>query len=190
MASKTQICNLALTSLSQETISDISENSTAARLLNAKWDLVLDKILCEHNWKFATKRVALAKLVTVPAYGYDAEFQLPTDYLKYQELSDGSVTVMDFAIEGGKVLCDYDAINLKYTRRVPETEIKLFSAEFIDAFAALLASEIAYALTTSGGVSEKLRADYVDRLALAMANDSQSAGERVIGASEWEEARY
>lgn len=190
MASQTDICNLALTMISQEQISTFGENSTAGRMLSAKWDLVLDKILCEHNWKFATKRASLAVLPTTPAYGYDTEFQLPTDYLKFQQLSDADVEITEFAIEGGKVLCDYDAVYLKYTRRVPLAEISLFSAEFIDAFSALLAAEIAYPLTGSASLAEKVRADYETRLALAQSNDSQAAPPSSVDATEWEEARY
>jgi hypothetical protein len=183
--SQAQICNKALARLGIVSfIEDLGTSQSAeAATLNVFYADVLDACLAVFPWPFATLRATLAELALEPARdGWNHVYALPSDCLvprkvwpsgQSPELADlyGPLTSqlslrapradqrVPFAIEkaslnDGKVLlCDYLTPTLFYTARVTDTA--RFPPLFVDAFAWLLASEVALALT---GKEDKMKA--------------------------------
>jgi len=173
MASEVEICNLAMTVLGADRITSLSDNTENARRLTAIYDDCLNDVLRAHPWNFAITRVKLSLLVTTPLFGYDYEFQLPTDCLRVIEVSDGSQPIMDFKIEGRKLLLNYDSVYIKYIANV--TDPNQYTSQFIFVLSSRLAAELAYAITNNKTTAELLTKVYMDRLQKCKETDAQES---------------
>jgi hypothetical protein len=173
LASQVQICNLALTILGADRITAISDNAENAKRLTAIYFSCLEDVLRAHPWNFAIARQQLAQLATTPVFGYDYEFQLPTDCLRVVEVNDGTNVVTDFKIEGRKLLCNYTGIYIKYVSNV--TDPNQYTSQFITVFSSRLAAELAYAITNNKSTQEELYKLYLLRLQNAKETDAQES---------------
>jgi hypothetical protein len=167
--SEVSICNSALIKLGASRIASLAEQSKEAKLCDEQYDKLRDEVLTDHPWNFSIKRVALAKLPTVPVFGFANEFQLPNDCLRVLELNTG--TDYDYQIEGDKLLIDIEAVSIKYISRVEDTT--KFSTLFSSALAYRIAAELAYPLVQSNSVAEKAKQDYLVALRNAKTVDAQ-----------------
>jgi hypothetical protein len=82
VVSKVDICNLALQNIGASSITTLTEDSVEANECNLRYDSIRKSILELHLWNFAIKRVSLNKEVASPAYGYDNQFTLPSDFIR------------------------------------------------------------------------------------------------------------
>ena len=152
MASEVDICNLALARLGDNaTVASIDppEGSAQAEHCARFYAIARDSLLEMHAWKFATRRVQLAKL-TVPSWDWSFAYAEPTGALKllgvlsatasnddetqpYEAESDTNGTAI--------ILTDQEGASLRFVARVTDTT--KFSPLFVDALAWLLASYLA-----------------------------------------------
>lgn len=184
ITSSTDICNLALDLLSAGNVQDV-ENGTepAEELLNRWYSQSRRKVLREHPWNFATKRIILAADTTDPAFGYSASFSVPSDFIRLlyisSNLSVNYETVMPkdaYQFENGKILLnDYygtpDAVRLVYI--YDRTDISGFDPLFIDLLAHEIALNVAYKVTETNTNVERLNSIKTERARLAKAIDGQ-----------------
>ena len=112
MASEVQICNLALAKVGDEQITSLTENSKAARLCNLVYEPMRDTTLRSHPWNFAIQRVELAASTETPSYEYNAQFALPSDFLRL--LGTNMLDAAKFTVEGNLLLCNASALKIKY----------------------------------------------------------------------------
>lgn len=193
MASQVEICNRALTKNGAGRITSLSDDNVRASVMSAIWDSVRKAELRKAFWSFAMARARLPKLVEAPAFGYNNQFQLPSDFLRVVKVGDwydvpaiwnyvnGDTSV--YAIEGGKILCDFAApLNLRYIR--DETDPGTFDPLFVEAFATRLAAESCEELTNSNSRKQALQEEYrlimgkavavgaIERPPVAIADDS------------------
>ena len=154
MASKTQICNLALAQLGASRLTSITDNTTEAKLCNTFFDDIVDEVLIESPWSRSIKRVALVKTTNTPAFGFDSEFQLPTDVLRVIEINNESLGNIPFAIEFDKLNIDASAVSIKYISRLTNTGD--FGVALTRAIVARLAAELAYPITGSPQIAQSL----------------------------------
>lgn len=96
MATSLSICNSALIKLGAESISSLSDNNKRAKLCNAQYEVLKNKVLRAHPWNFAIKRAKLTVNAQEPSWGFYSSFDLPGDCLRVLE-TQGRI---DFAIEG------------------------------------------------------------------------------------------
>jgi hypothetical protein len=184
MASKVGICNTALTFLGADRITAITDNTENARRLNAIYDQCLEDVLRSHPWNFSITRVALALLATTPAFGYDYEFQLPTNCLRLVEVSDGTNVLTDYKVEGRKILTDYTTIYIKYITVVSDPN--QYTSQFIFVLASRLAAELAYAITNNKSTAELAAQVYQARLQTAKETDAQESDSvNIIDQDSW-----
>lgn len=189
MASKIDIANIALGYLGADFISDVSENTKAARTITAHYDIARDATLAEHPWNFAIKRAVLNPDVQTPIYGYGYQFTLPSDCIRVLEFTDGK-RQLDFKIEAAGLLSDSNLGYIKYIYRV--TAENLFSPPFVQAFACRLAYEIAFTITQSSTAVENRFGLYEKQIALSRSIDAQEGTPQQIdeyAGSTWIEAR-
>ena len=173
MATRVSISNLALTILGADRITSLSDNNENARRLSAIYDYCLDDVLRAHPWNFCLQRQQLARLTTTPVYGYDYEFQLPSNCLRVVEVSDGTNVQTDFKIEGRKLMSDDTSVYIKFMQTVADPN--QYTSQFVMVLSARLAAELAYAITNNKANAELIMQIYMDRLQNAKETDSQES---------------
>lgn len=138
-----------------------TDNNVAARAVEAVYDGVLLALLRDYRWSFAIKRANLAALTDAPEFGYQFQYDLPSDCLRVDMVSNqvygdwqrhGSghheyrLPVPDYQIEGRRILTDIEApLLLRYGSSVDDPS--LYDSSFTDTMACALAVELAEALT-------------------------------------------
>ena len=184
MASVVAICNRALALIGEEPIVSLSDDTEAARRCNLLYADTRDAVLRAHPWNAAIARVSLAPLAEVPAFGYARHYQLPSDCLRVLGLSDRRAL---FKIEGRRLLADLAPLAILYVRRIDDPNA--FDALLIDAIAARLAHDLAYALAGSTSLAGQMWELYVRKLAEARKADAQEGSAERLEADVWTDAR-
>lgn len=186
MVSEVGIINRALTKIGGEPIISRTDDSKRARTCNRHFDETRDVALAAHPWNFAIARASLAALTELPEWGFTAQYQLPPAALRLIEI-DG---VENYRVEGRRILTNAGApLRVLYIARATDTA--QYPPAFVDAFATLLAAEIAFDLTGSRTLADSLRTTFERSLPAARNADAQ---ESVIQPHEfdgsWLEVRY
>ena len=78
MASKVEICNLALTRLAAPRITSIEDGTVSAKDCKAIYELVAEQTMALGPWPSCIKRTELAQLSDAPSYEYTYQYTLPT----------------------------------------------------------------------------------------------------------------
>ena len=188
MASKIDIANRALSKCGAARITSFSENSTEARTISSAYDIIRDALLGENLWTFATKRAQLATVVSTPLTVNDnvsVVYSKPSDMIKIFFVSDPSATVK---VEGNQILSNVS--NLKCLYVYQNDDPGTYFAQFVDAFATRLASEICFELSQSSKKASLLWDDYEKvKLPRAISSDSQQGTPIQPMQDEWLTAR-
>lgn len=174
---KTQICNLALAHIGiDQGIANIdTEQSKAARLCRQFYPHLLDEILGDYEWTFATAAVKLATPTGDPPIGWSYQYAVPADCLSPIKVTDYSgarswsrwsfdqtminwpdvpFRLMRSASAGTRVIVtDLPEAYLVYTARIENT------AEMSAAFISMLAWRLAVELAMPMAVEPNLRSD-------------------------------
>lgn len=195
-ASQTSICNLALTRLGAGRITDIDESSVEAGHCRLFYDQALDELLRGFPWSFAIKRTSLPRLTTAPAFGWTYAYQLPSDYryvLECNGYSQDTTAPLPFAVEGGELLCDETTAKVRYTRNA--TDPAEYPADFVQAFATLLAAKLAVPVTGNAQLGQVIHMEFEQlekpKAARNSSNESRDKRrDRVINDSDLVAARY
>lgn len=178
MASKVEICNLALSNLGAKAISSITESSAEARACNTWWDVTLKTFLTDHNWSFATKEKALS-LSTETNDNWEYVYIYPSDCLKIQSIviPRGEYIPIEYEVElnasnsGRIILCDEAGVYVRYTHLITNTEV--ITANPLLALSLLLSCNIAPILTVSQEIKTKLYNDYLVAVRRASRNNAR-----------------
>lgn len=161
MSSIVDICNSALNQIGASNIIALTEDSKAARICNQRYEYVRDAVFRAHPWNCLVNRVTLAPDSDAPAFEFDNAFTLPTDpyclrilNLRYDDIVH--------RVEGRKILCDEDTIELLYVGRV--TDPAQYDSLLLETLSASLAADIAYPLIGSTTLAQQMRIIYEDKL--------------------------
>jgi hypothetical protein len=198
MASSVEIANRALTKLGASRITSFDDNNTQSRALKAMFDMVRDSELRARIWSFSKKRASLAALASTPEWGFDYEYQKPSDCLRFIQINDvycgpdltdyRNESTADYAIEGNKILANYAApLKILYVSRVEDTA--QWDATFVEAFACKLAFELAEDLTQSNTKKESAREDYKAAISAAIRANAIELPPVDLPADSWELSR-
>ncbi len=151
---KTQLVNLALYTIGAKAISDYQENSHNGGIVREFFPEVKKRVLREHNWNCAMARRALAQLSSSPAFGYDYQYQLPTDCLRAIQLNAYNDP---FHVEGEKLLTNETEANLLYVADIEPYQMDSMLARCVQY---ALAAELANVLAASIDLATKLENQY------------------------------
>lgn len=144
MATQIEIVNLALVKLGQKSIASLDENNKPARVMKTLYNNTRDTLLRSHDWNFARKRAQLAASTTIPLFGFNNAFPLPSDFLKLSNVDEP----LHFSLEAGSILTDDTApLELRYIAKIEDAS--KYDPAFANALASILASEAAEILTQS-----------------------------------------
>lgn len=169
MASVIQVANRALTKLGSARITSLSDDVKAARSISSCFEDLRDDELRAHRWQFAMKRTTLAALSDAPAFGYNYQYALPSDFLRIDMVDDRfPAAIMDnyidaeyleWTLEGNVILTDIGApLKLRYVAQI--TDPTQWDENFREALASRVAMEIAEDLTQSESKKASAAKDY------------------------------
>ena len=177
------ICNSALYKVGASRISSLTEQNKAARICNDIFSKIRDEVLRAHPWNFATKRIQLARETTVPTFGFNYQYGLPSDCLRVLGVSPdsniGTTPKVYHKIEGRKLLCNDEQVFISYIFK--ETNTGNYDPNFVEGLAFRLAQELAYPMVQSSELTDRMKINYREWLADARTFDAQEgAPEDVI----------
>jgi len=180
MASQVDIANRALTKLGEARIVSFTDNTNIARTVNSMWDVVRDAELRSHVWRFALARASLPALVDASTFGYNYQYQLPSDCLRLVEVAEFRVNNLAdyinrddsiYTVEGNKILTDLGApLNIRYIQQTLDTA--QFTIDFVEVLACRLAAEMAEILTNSMPKRQMAWQEYNQAVSLAVKTNS------------------
>jgi hypothetical protein len=164
MPSEVDIINSALNMVGASNIIARSEDSKSARITHQRFDYVRDAVCRAHPWNCLITRRTLAADSDSPTFGFTNQFTLPADPYCLRVLRLDYLNV-DFRVEGRKIHCDEDTLNLIYLARV--TDPNEWDQLLIEAIAARLAADTAFALVQSTSLVATLYSLYETKLSEA-----------------------
>ena len=171
MASKVQICNIALAKLGVDSITSLSDNTDQAKKCNLLYDDIAIEVMSEGVWSSTVSRVELARTTNTPVFGYSYEFQLPTNprYLRVLSINEEDPGIYDYAIEGDKLLTNVSTMKIKYQGEITDTES--YGVWLRRSIQYRLAAELAYPLTGDSRMAQGLMEQYMRSVADGLAAD-------------------
>ena len=149
MTSQVSIINKALIVLGEQTIISVDDSNERARVMKSIYDQTRDAELRKNRWSFAMKRVSLTPLSTAPEWGYDYQYQLPSDCIRLDMIKDSYIVPnldnyrqqedLQYTVEGRRILTSMTSpLPIRYIYRVTDTN------EFDALFAESLSRELAF----------------------------------------------
>ena len=191
MASVVDICNSALNLLGASTISALTDDSKNARLCNQRYEPVRNRIFRGHAWNCLTKRVELAKDSAAPVIEYTNQYTLPADCLRVLKVHNGTTdsiaSNIDYAVEGRKIKTDEGTVFLVYIAKI--TDPNEYDSYLIEALAAAIAADIAYAITNNATLAKNYQVTADERLREARFVDATENSLGTIESNEFTDAR-
>lgn len=195
--SEVAICNLALSRLKQEPITQMDPATDKVSQICSQWyHQKRQEVLRAHTWNFATAIVQLSPASDAePIFGFSHAYLLPTDWLRYLGRYDDFGSRIpgsdgDYDIQGRYYVMngeDNESINLKYIKDFQTVQ------QMDPLFRALLVLELAIVMAPnfSSGESrvQSLMAEYKDVKAQATAIDGQERPPRRVQHSKWLQRR-
>ena len=184
MASKVQICNLALSRLGAAIITSLTDGTTEANLCSTFFDDLAKRAMVQGSWTTTIRRVELAKTTNTPAYEFSSEFQLPVDpkCLRLLEINESLAGATPHAIEGDKLLTNGSTVKIKYIGELTDTED--YGPLLTEALEILLASYLAHPITGSASLARELKGEYFELVARNLAIDGQQGTKQKIEAED------
>lgn len=187
MVSKTSICNKALRKLGVGSIINVdNDDSKQAKTCKAVYDDILLETLRAHNWNFAIFRQTLNKDINnPPAYGFSNKFVLPTipQFVKLISVENNP----EYKLENNFLLANEDEIKIRFVGK--ETDPNKYDSMFVELLALRIAWEVAYILTSDGGLVTRMQNDYFNALSLAGDKDFQEDNQVPIVISSYNMSR-
>lgn len=169
MSSEVEIINSSLNMLGATNIISRGEDSKSARVSNQRFDAVRDAVFRAHPWNCLMTRINLAADSDTPAFDWSYQFTLPSDPFCLRVMRLDKLDI-DFLVEGRKILCDEESINLLYLARV--TDPNQWDSLLIETIAARLAADISFSVVQSTSLTANLFAMYENKLSEARFTDA------------------
>lgn len=169
MASKVEICNIALQRIGQRPIQSVDENSNEAYTCRTFYDQARLSSLRSHPWNFALKSQLLALLEDAED-DWTYAYQLPSDCLRAVKIViSAGLDPAAFEVRGAMLLTDQEDAKLQYVYNLEDPS--LFSPEFTEALTYRLASDIAVPITGRVDYMQSMMQGFMTSAAKAGASD-------------------
>ena len=161
MASKLEICNMALSYLNKELIDDTtsleSSNEKTNRLCRLHFDNCKKTILRSAIWKCAKERATLSQDATGPAFGnWTYSYELPPDYIFAVKINEVDITVdheIFYDINKRSIVTNETTLNLEYVANV---ETGYLDPLCVESISYMLAGKLAYAMEGNSSREQEL----------------------------------
>jgi len=174
MISEVSICNQALTWLGQDPITSFDDNLDTAQWCRNNYRFLRDAVLESRMWTFATARY-VSTSADKPVWGGGFVHTLPPSWISvfrcYQPGSMGTPLPLNWRLEGGQVIAEYETIWMWGVVGVEDTQ--KFTPLFAQALAARIAADGAIPFTENRNLQSDMWKLYDAKLAEAAARDGQ-----------------
>ena len=191
MASVVNMCNSALNLLGASTISALTDDTKNAKLCNQRYEPVRNRVFRSHAWNCLHKRVQLAQNSTAPVVEYSYAYALPSDCLRVLKIHNGTTdsiaSALDYKLEGRNIVTDEGTIYLIYIAL--DTDPNNYDVYLQESIAAMLAADIAYAITNNATLAKNYLTNADERLREARFIDATENSLGTIESSEFTDAR-
>lgn len=173
--------------IGEEPISSITEDTKSARLANAVYAGVRDSVFESHVWKSTLKLATLAKLTTVPDWGFTAIFQLPSDFIRLMALNDQDIERQAFQIQGREFYTSEATVEIIYVARI--TDPNDMSPLLRDTISAALALYLAMPITGDKDIWDRMEKTLAGTIAAARHSDALQRQDDQISTETFLQAR-
>lgn len=181
MASETDILNNALILIGEQPVLTADNQTTAGRRFLQIYPIARNSLLRAHNWNFAITRTTLAALSDTPEWGYNYQYQLPSDLLKllqvnsyYANMNAGYYNQEDnspYKIEGSKILTDFVApLKIRYLKSITDTAS--YDACFVELLSIKVAIKLVEDLKNDSAMIDRLSQMYREVKSTALHSDA------------------
>lgn len=181
MATKTEICNLAIIHLgSAKEISNLdTDQSSEGSVFRRVYDDVLRAVLRDAEWPFASKVLSLGLIASNPTTEWGYSYRYPSDCVQFRRILSGKrKDTKDSAIEykilrdsaGRIIYTDQETAVGEYTMLNDDPE--QYPSDFVLAFSFRLAAYVAPVLTGGDpfGMGKRAMEFYMQEISRAQAN--------------------
>lgn len=179
MAEQTEICNMALSIVGDESITGITSGTPQADACNLVYHHLRRAMLRAHDWGWASQTEVLSASTEDPPADWAYRYVYPANCIAVRELYLGTTVKGDpplpYAVEqfdagnAKSILSDVDGACARFTSDV--TDEALFDDQFAMAFVWRLASEIAIPLTRKPAIQTAAFRTYLQTFSEAKASD-------------------
>ena len=122
------MANTALTRINKQVLQTLDDSSTSAMLCNQLIPQCVKMILNQNDWHSARKRALIAPQLDTPAFGYDHQFAMPSDFVRLVKVE----SEYPWEKEGEMILSDEEALAIISNLLYQETEQKLYKAKLAE----------------------------------------------------------
>ncbi len=167
------VASLGLVLIGDSPIAAFDGSTTGATVAGNIYDEVIEGLLAEHPWRFATKQVDLSHLEATPEALWTDAWQIPTDVLVVRRVTLNGSDIK-YEIYGDKVYADVNSSNtltLNYIFRALEQD---WPPHFRMAAVLKLASLFAMAVAGKPDMAREFETQADFQLRKARSTDSQS----------------
>ncbi len=178
---KTDIINLALSFIGDFPLQQAQGLDLSALELpaNTAYENVLAEMLEQYPWSFAIVRKQLVRLGDPPTFGFQNQYQIPSDAMYFVGLyasDDARVAIekVEYELEGSKLLTDLDEVFSRFV--TSEVEPYAMSESFVTALAYGMAARMARAAQGEAGQISQFESQYARYREAAYLQDTASAG--------------
>jgi hypothetical protein len=187
------ICNAALIRIGLPIIAGFTDGTNRANVCASRYESCRDIVLRMHPWSCATQRVQLASSTTSPAFDYQYQYPMPSDFLRELQVSSSpymtDCTLASrprYRIESGNILFDFPILYLLYVQRV--TNANQLDSLCQQAMALYLAYDIAQLLLQNENLVGQLNKEFEGAMATAR-NVNAQENDRCFVIDQFERAR-
>jgi len=191
---KVEMANVALRMIGEKTITSFTQsNSTPATAVNNIYNETLAGLLAAGHWKFASVKVKLGRLSTAPAYGFDYAYELPSDWVRTNSVSNndagtGTMIYREGQVGSKRILeSSAEDIYLDYVKL--ETDPNIMTPLFRKALILALAQILSISLASSNVMEEQLSKKAKRALGHALSVDALGSTPETRPRGSWVDAR-
>ncbi|ENX36325.1 hypothetical protein F889_00487 [Acinetobacter colistiniresistens] len=152
-ATRVSICNAALRMIGEKVIASFDDETELAEHCRDIYTQTRRRILRDHPWSCARKRVTLSPVTTHPSFGYAHAFPLPRDFIRVVDPNTNC-----YEIESRHILANTSRINLVYI--FDNDNEDTWDSMLTEAMSLQLASKMAKPITGSDATAQTAEAEY------------------------------
>lgn len=167
------MANTALTRINKQVLQTLDDSSTSAMLCNQLIPQCVKMVLNQNDWHSARKRALIAPQLESPAFGYDHQFAMPSDFVRLVKVE----SELPWEKEGEMILSDEEALAIIYIAypNTPDTLDPLI----VDTITTLLAAQLSVSLTSDSTITNLLYQETEQKLYKAkLAEDAGEPDEK------------
>ena len=167
MSNPITICNKALIQIGAETIESFEDMSVESEACEAFYEDVVQDILTQRKWSFATENLKLSQLNEQGEFGFDKVYQLPINHVFIYNLNE----IGAFKVASGKLYTNNNNVVIEYTVRAPENHWPSYFSNIVQY---RMAAELAPAITGNTSRAQLFEQKYRQALGGGISLDGQN----------------